>query len=386
MDSFTFADSPCGRVVRTRTGYNAFVPDHLPRDLSWTGAVAASLERAALALGELSFALSLRAGPHASLLLARDAVAAARSEGRPITVSAFYRTMAVGGSDPGVRLAANYMAAVEHGRRRMTELPLSLRLLRELHLVLANGVVDFRATPGEFRISQNWLGIPGCSLVDATYVPPPVAEMRDLLDDWERFLHQGDGLPALARLSLAQLQFLMVHPFLEMNILASAVLASVILLHLGMTEVSIPVFGRWLERSAAMLPARMLDVCARGCREEWLSWYLHGLADVATETLETERQLLALSETRLARVTGAGWDDSARTVAGLQFRQPAITVEQATRDSELPEHEAVAALRRLESAGLAACYSSGGVDVYVAEDIVATLESATPDRGYRLPF
>ena len=121
---------------------------------------------------------------------------------------------AVERSPDDLREVGNYVAALEHGIGRLKTLPLSLRLLREIHAQLMEGVRGDRATPGQFRRSQNWIGPAGCTLANANYVPPPPAELMQALDAWEKFLLDRT-LPPLAQVALAHYQFEAIHPFLD---------------------------------------------------------------------------------------------------------------------------------------------------------------------------
>jgi Fic family protein len=374
--------------VRTRTGYDAFVPNALPPAISWSDGVVAAVERTSLVLGRLAGSLEGESRIHVLLLLVRDAVGAVRSEGRTISTTAFFEALATGATDSAtMELVRNYVATFEYARRRIDELPLSLRLLRELHFALLEGVADPRSTPGEFRRTQNWLGQPGCTPATATFVPPPAAEMRELLHNWECFLHESGGLPALVRLALAHCQYLILHPFLDMNVLTGAVLAPLVLQHMGVMDRPLPVFGRWLERHAGSLLSRMLDVCAHGTWEEWLTWYLHGVADVAGETLDCIVRLRTLRAEQAARVEMLQGRDSARRVLDLLHGQPSVTPEWVSEHGNLTPAESIEALNQFESAGIVAHSVSARGDIYIATDIIAALE--TPFRGgsdYALPF
>ncbi|MPZ93273.1 MAG: Fic family protein, partial [Actinobacteria bacterium] len=112
---------------------------------------------------------------------------------------------------------ANYVAAMNLGLRRLEELPVSLRLVREIHGRLLRDVRGSERTPGDFRRSQNWIGPPGSTLANATFVPPPVEEMRGSLGQWERFLHDDEPMPTLIKVGVAHAQFETIHPFLDGN-------------------------------------------------------------------------------------------------------------------------------------------------------------------------
>jgi Fic family protein len=129
----------------------------------------------------------------------REAVLSSRIEGTQASLSDLYAyeavQLALFDAPPDVREVANYVQALEFGLVRLRTLPLSLRLIREIHAQLMEDVRGEHQTPGEFRHSQNWIGPPGCTLEEATFVPPPVREMREALAALERFLHARPSLP-----------------------------------------------------------------------------------------------------------------------------------------------------------------------------------------------
>ena len=388
MDIQRFASSPCGRVAHARTGYDAFVPDPLPPVIAWQRTTVNALERAAVHVGRLSGYLQDRGDKITPLLIARDAVGGVRSEGASLALAEFFESVATDTAtvDAG-RLARNYIVAFEHASHRMEELPLSLRLVRELHFLLLEGVADPRSTPGQFRRSQNWLGPAGCTLANAAFVPPPTNEMRPLLDNWEHFLHESDGLPALIRLSLAQYQYLAIHPFLDMNGLVGALTAVAILLHLGMTSQALPIFGRMLERSTHSLQQRVLGTCASGDWENWMSWYLHSIADAARETYDDAIRLRNIRDDHSRRAEAACAHDGARRVLDLLFQRPVLTTEWAAEAAALPAAEASNALDELESMRLVTHSTAHGKNVYAATDIIESLATnPLAAGGYAFPF
>ena len=179
MNPKDFRAASAGKVVRTPMGYTAFIPAKLPPTLTYDDRFVLSLSRADAALSELSGLGRHLPNPH--LLIApyvrREAVLSSRIEGTRASLSDLLidemeeprkRT-----EDHDVQEVRNYVAAMEHGLERLQTLPLSLRLVRELHGRLMKGVRGERATPGEFRRSQNWIGPSGSTIETAPYVPPP---------------------------------------------------------------------------------------------------------------------------------------------------------------------------------------------------------------------
>ncbi|HOY55790.1 MAG TPA: Fic/DOC family N-terminal domain-containing protein, partial [Opitutaceae bacterium] len=183
-----------------------------------------ALSRADAALGELSGLGCQLPNPHLLIapLVRREAVLSSRIEGTRASISEVLLDEA-GTPDPGqsatpdVQEVRNYVVALEHGIARLPELPLSLRLVREIHGKLMQGARGKNATPGEFRRSQNWIGPAGSTPTTAPYVPPPVEELPEVLATWEKYLHVHDTLPDLVQCAIMHEHFEAIHPFLDGN-------------------------------------------------------------------------------------------------------------------------------------------------------------------------
>ena len=185
---------PHGRRIRCPGGYHAFVPEPLPPRIEWSGGLAGALSAADRAVGRLAGEGQQLPNPHLLIrpFVRREAVLSSRIEGTQATLGELLAAeagAAVERSAADLREVGNYVVALEYGIQRLHTLPLSLRLVRELHEKLMRGVRGDAATPGEFRRSQNWIGPAGCTLTDATFVPPPPDRLMDCLGALERFLH-----------------------------------------------------------------------------------------------------------------------------------------------------------------------------------------------------
>ena len=194
---------PHGRLVNCPGGYRAYVPASLPPPLSWDEALTVNLSNADRAIGRLAGEGRRMPNPHLLIrpFVRKEAVLSSRIEGTQATLGELLAAeagAAVERSPADLREVGNYVTALEYGLERMDTLPVSLRLVRELHEFLMRGVRGNVATPGEFRRRQNWIGPPGCTLNEATYVPPPPSELIACLDAWERFLYD-DALPPLVQ-------------------------------------------------------------------------------------------------------------------------------------------------------------------------------------------
>ena len=181
MQTSDFTEHKSGQLLRGPGGYWAFVPEPLPPRLDWDGDLAGALSGATLALGELSGAGRLMPNPHLLIgpFLRQEAVLSSKIEGTVCSLSDLFEFEAepsIVTDVPDVREVSNYVRALDHGLSRLDELSLSLRLIKELHEILMDGVRGEHLTPGEFRRTQNWIGPPRCTLDNATYVPPPPAD------------------------------------------------------------------------------------------------------------------------------------------------------------------------------------------------------------------
>jgi Fic family protein len=230
----------------------------------------------------------------------REAVLSSRIEGTRATLGellAVEAGVAVNRSPADLREVANYVVALEYGIKRLKKLPLSLRLVRELHEKLMTGVHDNRATPGEFRRSQNWIGSPGCALSDATYVPPPPSEMMKALGAWEEFLHDR-SLPPLVQIALAHYQFEAIHPFLDGNGRVGRLLITLFLVERSILPAPLLYLSAFFEATRRDYYDGLLGISQRGDWEAWLAYFLNGVTRQAEDALS-----------RAARINGLldGW-------------------------------------------------------------------------------
>ena len=272
---------PHGRLMNCPGGHRAFVPAPLPPLLAWDEGLAASLSSADRAIGRLAGEGRRLPNPHLLIrpFVRKEAVLSSRIEGTQATLGELLAAeagAAVGRSPTDLRVVGNYVTALEYGLERQEALPISLRLVREIHECLMRGVRGDMATPGEFRRSQNWIGPPGCTLNDATYVPPPPSELTSCLDAWERFLYD-DALPPLVQVALVHSQFESIHPFLDGNGRVGRLLITLLLVRRGVIPSPLLYISAYFEATREEYYARLLGVTDRGEWEEWLTYFLKGV-------------------------------------------------------------------------------------------------------------
>jgi Fic family protein len=271
-----------GRIVRTAGGNAAFVPAPLPPELAFDLDLVRAMSRADAALSELSGLGALLPNPHLLIApyLRREAVLSSRIEGTQASLADLLADEAGEASHAApddVREVRNYVAALEYGVRRLDALPLSLRLVRELHEKLMKGVRGEKATPGEFRRRQNWIGPKDCTEAVATYVPPPVREMKEALFDWEKFLHQRDTLPELVQCALMHEQFEAIHPFLDGNGRVGRLLITLFLIERGRLSQPLLYLSEYIERHKQDYYDALQRVRTHGAWSEWLRYFFEGV-------------------------------------------------------------------------------------------------------------
>jgi Fic family protein len=252
--------------------------------------------------------------------------------------------------DPNdLREVRNYIEALEYGLARLSELPLSLRFVRELHERLMQGVRGAHMTPGEFRRSQNWIGPPGCTLANATYVPPPVDEMNSALAHWELFLHDRTSLPDLVQCALMHEQFEAIHPFLDGNGRVGRLLITLFLSERGRLTQPLLYLSAYNEAHRSDYYDTLLRVRTDGDWESWLLFFLGGVQQTAVQGAKQAREIVRIREEYRRRVQG---QVKALALVDEVLRTPFITVSEAQRALGVSNPTARTAVNVLVATGL----------------------------------
>lgn len=347
------ASARIGRIVRGLGGYEASVPAPLPPEISWSAQLVKALSDADRLIGELAGEGARLPNPHLLLrpFIRREAVLSSRIEGTQATLGEILAAEAgavVDRSPADLREVANYVAALEHGMKRLGTLPLSLRLVRELHEKLMRGVRGDAATPGEFRRSQNWIGPPGSTLMNATYVPPPVREMHECLGAWETFLHDRT-LPPLVHIGLVHVQFEAIHPFLDGNGRVGRLLITLLLHERRILPAPLLYLSAFFEATRRDYYDRLQGVQARREWGDWLVYFLNGVARQSEDALSRVQRINRQIELWRGELQGAS-RNSQRLLDRLAAN-PFLTARGAARQLKVAFTTAQRAISALEGIG-----------------------------------
>ena len=344
-------------MIRQPEGYRAFIPAPLPPQpaLAFDARLASVLAKAGTALGRLDGVAATLPNPElfVAMYVRREAVLSSQIEGTQSTlddVLAFEIDPGRSSLPPDIKEVVNYVSALDYGLHRLDSLPLSLRLLREIHERLMTGTRGGGKSPGEFRRSQNWIG--GRTLSDATFIPPPEHEMRAALGNLERFLHYSGGLDPLIACALIHAQFETIHPFLDGNGRMGRLLITFLLCHEKVLQRPVLYLSHYLKQHRASYYDRLMAVRFEGDWEGWLRFFLIGVGEVAREAEQTARRIVQLREDIRQRAQAIGMSASAFRLLDYLFQQPVINVNAARVQLGISYQAANALVREMGEVGV----------------------------------
>ena len=350
-----------GRMVQQASGYRAFIPNPLPPvpAIDLTGNVLALLSQADHALGLLEGAALLLPNPElfVFMYIRKEAVLSSQIEG---TQSSLQDVLAAEAKlfDPNapsdVGEVVNYVRAMQHGIARLDQLPISVRLIREIHAELMQGVRGGNLTPGELRRSQNWIGPAGCGIRNASFVPPPPHEMLQAMSELELFLNSPSSLPLLVQIAIAHVQFETIHPFLDGNGRVGRLLITFLLMNRGLLTQPVLYLSHHFKRHRSAYYEHLQTVRTRGDWEGWIEFFLQGVIDVSREAALTAKSILAMREeyrSKIADTMGRGAGSAHRVMEKL-FDQPIVAVVTVREWLDITPAGANSVVNRLVEIGL----------------------------------
>lgn len=297
------ATSRAGRYIAQADSYRAFIPAPLPPDppIQITGVLQSLLSQADLALGRLDGSIQTLPYPDLFVLMyiRKEAVLSSQIEG---TQSSLQDVLAAEAKvlspdrPKDVDEVVNYVSAMNHGLARLPDLPVSVRLIREIHSKLLQGIRGSRLTPGELRKSQNWIGPEGCLINEATFVPPPPHELAHCLAELEKFLHKDSQLPLLIKIGLAHAQFETIHPFLDGNGRVGRLLITLLLCEKQVLLKPVLYLSYYFKQHRQAYYDHLQAIRDSGNWEQWIAFFLQGVIEISGQATDTARRILLLRE------------------------------------------------------------------------------------------
>ncbi|MBW2001120.1 MAG: Fic family protein [Deltaproteobacteria bacterium] len=387
MNPKDFESSSAGLCIKTLKDYWTFIPHPLPPDINYDKPLIRLLSDADRVLGELSGTGRLLANPY--LLIApyirREAVSSSRIEGTQASLNDlfyFEATESEKPEAPDVREVKNYVRAMEYGIDRLEKLPISIRLICEIHRVLIEDVRGYHATPGEIRRSQNWVGPPGCSLQEATYVPPPVEEMKNALGEWEKYLHSASDAPPLIQCALMHYQFEAIHPFLDGNGRVGRLLITFFLWEKGLLAQPLLYLSAFFDRFRDEYYSRLLSVSKHGDWRGWIEFFLRGVVNQAKDAISDAKKIIELHEEYRCRLetTKKIPEASYRLIEEI-FVSPVLSITGLSKKWNMPFNSVKTGVLRLVKIGiLREATGRKRNKLYAASDLIKLLSAPDTNR------
>jgi Fic family protein len=368
-----------GQARRTigRAGYVAYFPARIPRGLELPTSTVVLLGDAEASLGRLAGVGQLL--PNPTLLirpyLLREALSSTRIEGTQATMAEMFEVDAAGEPpNPDVEEVLNYIDAMEWGLSQLERVPLSTRLLREIHRRLMAGVRGRERTPGELRTSQNWIGAATSTIETAEFVPPPPGELAALMTDWERFANEEVEMPVLIQSALLHSQFETIHPFLDGNGRLGRLLLVFFLIVHGRLGAPLLYLSSYLERERRAYYRALQTIQQGGNPVPWFELFLRAVEIEARDAVARAQRIIELQQRYRQAATTMGTANGLALV-DLVCANPLVTTRLVEERLAVSRPTALRLLRGLEQRGVLSETEAGarGQRRYAARELMAVL-------------
>lgn len=314
-----------------------------------------------------------------SMYVRKEALMSSQIEGTQATLEDVLDPMIEANTNRNVADVVNYIKATEFAVKKLHELPLCNRLIKETHAVLMEGVRGQEKSPGEFRRSQNWIGGQGSTLKNARYIPPSPDDMIEAMSDLEKYINADDELDALIRAALIHYQFETIHPFLDGNGRVGRLLITLFLMEKKVLSTPALYISYFLKKNRVEYYDRMTEVRAKGNYEQWVTFFLRALLESAEDATATIDELIALHDKNAAVISGMG---RAAKNAMLVFEyleaNPIIEIRKTAEALSITFNTASSAVKRLTDAGILVQTTNASRNrTFAYEDYLSILRKGT---------
>jgi len=345
-----------GRYVKQLTGYRAYIPKLLPPTppIKYNGELRNLLSEADRALAKLDGITTVLPNPEVfiAMYVKKEALLSSQIEGTQASLEGILRFEA--NLEPSedineIKEVLNYIKAMNYGISRLQDMPMSNRLIKEIHKILIKGTRGAHKTPGEFRKTQNWLGPQGANLSEATFVPPPPDTVMDLMSNLEEFMRKKDEIPPLIKISLIHAQFETIHPFLDGNGRVGRLLITFYLYWTKILSRPLLYLSFYLKKNRIDYYDWLMKIRLDGDWEGWLKFFLKGVKEVSEEAANSVKEIIILKDTILKKL----FDKKVSSIYAVEFlnllfRKPIITSEELVKELGVSKETANQIVKRFE--------------------------------------
>lgn len=298
-----------GKFVTQPGGYKAFIPKPLPPSpaIRYDEELQSLLSTADRSLARLDGITTVLPNPDffIAMYVKKEALLSSQIEGTQASLEGvleFEADLIPKENLDEIKEVINYVRALNHGIERLKELPMSLRLIREIHKILLEETRGAHRNPGQFRRSQNWIGPPGFPLSEAIFVPPPPDLVIPAMGELEKFLHQESNIPPLVKIGLIHAQFETIHPFLDGNGRIGRLLITFYLFWKEILSKPLLYLSFYLKKKRPEYYELLMKVRTDGAWEEWIKYFLIGISDTSVEAANSAREIIQLKDKLIAEL------------------------------------------------------------------------------------
>ncbi len=353
-------DNRVGKFIVQPAGYKAFIPNPLPPEppINFDDELQSLLSKADRTLARLDGITTVLPNPDLfiAMYVKKEALLSSQIEGTQASLEGileFEADLPPKEDINEVKEVINYVKAMNYGIERLKELPMSLRLIKEIHKILLEGTRGAHRDPGEFRRSQNWIGPPGASLNEAIYIPPPPDMVLSTMGELEKFLHSKDNIPPLVRIALIHAQFETIHPFIDGNGRVGRLLITFYLFWKGILARPLLYLSFYLKKNKADYYDTLMKLRLEGAYENWLKFFLNGVSETSEESANTAREIIKLKDDLITKI----YENSISSVYAVKlidllFLTPLISVKDAYKRLKISNQAANELFKRFESIGI----------------------------------
>ena len=294
-----------GILKRMQSDYECFIPHNLKElKLDIDDQLQSLINKAYLLLGRLDgMAITLPdIDLFVSMYVQKEAVISSQIEGTQASLIDVLQKDRNNEKIKDTEEIVNYIKATNYAFKRLEELPLCMRLIKETHSVLLSGVRGNEKSPGEFRKSQNWIGYTGCTLNTASFVPPSPEEMEHSLSDLEKYIHEDSSISNLIKIALIHYQFETIHPFLDGNGRMGRLLIVLFLKERGLIEYPVLYLSYFFKKNRNRYYELLNNVRTKGEFEEWIKFFIEGICEISEDAISSIQKIIKLKRIDMEKI------------------------------------------------------------------------------------